>query len=137
MSNRIRNVVGRKGVRIFHVQRALGNDWSVTTNVSRSGNATVYIKHNLQMRKRNYDGWFTYARKSNLKKRYGLSVEQYKELLERQGGKCVFCDNGGILDVDHDHKTGKVRGLLCRHHNAVIGYIERDGLARLAEYLAR
>lgn len=51
-------------------------------------------------------------------KQLGVTDEAYAELLARQGGGCAICgkppkDGGRRLDVDHDHRTGEVRGLLC------------------------
>lgn len=62
---------------------------------------------------------------------YGVTVEQYREMLARQGGVCAVCqrepdDAARSLCVDHDHETGAVRGLLCRPCNAAIGLLEED-----------
>jgi hypothetical protein len=51
-----------------------------------------------------------------LKRRYGITPEQYDKMLERQGGKCAICrrpPGAKRLAVDHDHKTKRVRGALC------------------------
>src|SRR5258708_6190772 len=60
------------------------------------------------------------ARLSDMKTRYGITPEIYASILEEQGGVCAICKQvrhacGGDwpLVIDHDHKTGKVRGLLC------------------------
>ena len=68
-------------------------------------------------------------RKSRLKKEYGLSIEEYELLLKQQFGECAICRSKTgtrktktrTLAVDHDHKTGKVRGLLCQPCNTVLG----------------
>ncbi len=56
------------------------------------------------------------------KRIYGLTLEDYNKLVEKQEGKCAICgrldDN---LHVDHDHKTGQVRGLLCKLCNPLLG----------------
>lgn len=55
-----------------------------------------------------------------IEKTYGLTPEQYDELLKRQGGKCAICrarPKSKRLAVDHDHGTGEVRGLLCSRCN--------------------
>ena len=63
----------------------------------------------------------------NLKSRYGISLEDYDRMLEDQGGCCKVCgtdDPGGgrgRFQVDHNHTTGKVRGLLCIGCNTGLG----------------
>lgn len=66
-------------------------------------------------------------RKVALKKLYGITPERYSKMLQEQGGKCAIC--GGLpiqkrLAVDHDHETGKVRGLLCACCNMSLGQFE-------------
>lgn len=64
----------------------------------------------------NYD----YAFSKRLRSVFGLSVDQYDEILERQNGTCAICHQvprSKRLAVDHDHKTGRVRGLLCTRCN--------------------
>lgn len=63
------------------------------------------------------------ARKPTRAKGLGVSDEQYARLLAAQGGHCALCQNGPKtrrLHVDHDHATGKVRGLLCHRCNRVL-----------------
>jgi len=65
-------------------------------------------------------------------KRYGLSSEQYKSMLQKQNGLCAICgtDKPGAghseLYIDHDHSTGTIRGLLCRDCNLMLGYSKDD-----------
>lgn len=76
-----------------------------------------------------------------LRSKYGLSTEDYEALLVAQDGKCAICrdecETGRRLCVDHDHETGRVRGLLCVRCNALIGYARDDvrTLAAAAIYL--
>lgn len=55
--------------------------------------------------------------------RFGLTVESYDELFKSQNGLCAICEkpHWRNLAVDHDHKTGKVRGLLCYRCNTLLG----------------
>jgi hypothetical protein len=76
------------------------------------------------------------ANRKTTASRYGLTVDQYEEMYEAQGGKCAICEqaetslgnNGEIkmLAIDHDHETGKVRGLLCNNCNRAIGLLKDD-----------
>lgn len=76
-----------------------------------------------------------------LKNKYGISEEEYSRLHELQNGKCAVC--GKELDhnlcVDHDHKTGKIRGLLCDKCNLALGNVDDnlEILLKLIEYLRR
>jgi hypothetical protein len=67
-----------------------------------------------------------------LKKNYGITSEEYEKILAKQNGRCAICEtdipNGlhKIWNVDHDHKSGKVRGLLCWNCNSAIGLLKDD-----------
>ena len=84
-----------------------------------------------------------YNRDKHLKRRYGISALDYDALLKAQNSVCAICSslnrNGNRLSVDHDHKTGKVRGLLCSKCNHGIG-IFNDEVLRVKsamEYLIK
>tara|TARA_R110000868_G_scaffold77432_3_gene221696 strand:+ start:43 stop:510 length:468 start_codon:yes stop_codon:yes gene_type:complete len=78
----------------------------------------------------------------NLLNRYGISSEKYGEMLAAQDGKCAVC-RGDVswgrrnFSVDHDHDTGKVRGLLCSYCNTAIGHLKDSlpNLQRAMDYL--
>lgn len=83
-------------------------------------------------------------RARNLKARYGVTVSEYERLLQHQGGVCFICGRkpGRVrLAVDHNHKTGEVRGLLCprgpRSCNRGLGVFadSADRLELAADYL--
>lgn len=59
-----------------------------------------------------------------------MSYNEFEQLLELQDGKCAICgvvasELKRAIDVDHCHKTGKIRGLICRRCNAALGWIEK------------
>lgn len=57
----------------------------------------------------------------------------YKNRIKAQDGKCAICQRPDRLVIDHDHKTGLMRGLLCYRHNTALGLFEDDpALLRLA-----
>lgn len=74
-------------------------------------------------------------------KTYGITSEQYEALYEAQGGCCFICQRATgktrRLAVDHDHKTGYVRGLLCKPCNSVLAHFRDDAAAagRVVSYL--
>jgi hypothetical protein len=73
-------------------------------------------------------------------KEFGLTIKDYETLLKKQRGKCAICKGhsgrkGSRFAVDHDHKTGKVRGLLCLQCNTKLGWVETNNNAVL-KYLA-
>ena len=79
-------------------------------------------------------------RKAFLRRKYGLTLEQYAAMWFAQEGRCVGCEQfqeGKKLAVDHDHDSGHVRGLLCTDCNRAVGLLKDDAdrLRRLADYL--
>jgi hypothetical protein len=77
------------------------------------------------------------------KRKYGITLEDYNRMFEEQGGRCAICGThqcatGRALAVDHDHKTGKVRGLLCQACNTAIGKLNDDPelIHKAADYVA-
>jgi recombination endonuclease VII len=70
----------------------------------------------------NPERWRLYCRKARFKKFYGITLEDYDRMYAAQEGKCEICDIFcQTLEVDHNHKTGKTRGLLCGNCNRGLG----------------
>lgn len=57
----------------------------------------------------------------HLRRRYGLGVSEVERMIQAQGGLCAVCKMRPATQVDHDHKTGVVRGILCIYCNAAMG----------------
>jgi len=79
-----------------------------------------------ELAKINYHKNTSRARNAQLKRNFGISVEEYDKLLKKQNDKCAICEavscrSGKRFAVDHDHKTGLVRGLLCFACNTSLG----------------
>ena len=61
-------------------------------------------------------------RNSQLKYRYGITLEEYSEMQAAQRGQCYICNKEAKLFVDHCHDTEQVRKLLCNECNALLGF---------------
>jgi hypothetical protein len=79
-----------------------------------------------------------------LKRKFGITIEDFDALLERQNGKCAICEVPHDLvkyglRVDHDHKTGKVRSLLCDTCNKGLGYFKDSStlIQKAIDYLLK
>jgi len=73
-----------------------------------------------------------------MKARYGTTPEEVEEFRAVQGNRCAICRRGGIeLVIDHDHASGRIRALLCRPCNLLLGYSHEDPvvLERAAAYV--
>lgn len=82
------------------------------------------------------------TRESHLRLHYGITTEQYDEMLAKQDHACAICTRHKDqfktrLAVDHNHVTGEIRGLLCAYCNHRIVGRHRDGqlLRRIADYV--
>ncbi len=85
------------------------------------------------------------SRAMNLLRKYGITLDDYEALFAEQNGRCAIClvtpenERFGMLSVDHNHETGEVRGLLCRHCNFAIGLLNdnHERAERLVGYLTK
>lgn len=110
----------------------------ISCKVCRRQQAREYRDNNLEVvkaRNREYSrkryGWKpAQSGKTNRERtlaKYGLTVEDYEEMYSRLNGTCPICDKEfDRLVVDHDHKTGNVRGLICRACNRGLGMFGDD-----------
>ena len=106
----------------------------------RKENLAAWVQHDRAYRKRRYHENPDRAANATLQMKYGISLEGYEELLKRQNGICLLCKRPPgkrRLSVDHNHKTGKIRGLLCNNCNRGIGHLRDDPtlLREAANYL--
>jgi hypothetical protein len=78
-------------------------------------------------------------REHRLRRRYGIGIEDFERMYSEQGGMCAICWAPKPEHVDHDHLTGKVRGLLCFNCNGGLGQFRDDSevLTRAIEYLKK
>lgn len=112
-------------------------------------------ERNRQRRQENHEHHALKDRKRTLRRFYGMTLEDYDDMLAAQGGGCAGCgasrstlklpkgqsDRGarGRLHIDHCHATGIVRGILCNGCNAALGQVKDNPatLRVLADYLER
>jgi hypothetical protein len=107
-----------------------------------------YRKRNPERHKELQRAWYKKNKEKhrayNLQKLYGITIEEYEAMVIAQGGVCALCRkppygrrNGSKLHIDHDHKTGRIRGLLCYHCNNGLGRFtdDPDLLRRAADYI--
>lgn len=88
-----------------------------------------------------------YYANENMRRRYGITLEDYERMEAAQGHGCAVCGAGienlpervGRFHVDHCHETGKVRALLCHWCNLAVGYLRDDPVRALevAKYLVQ
>lgn len=103
-----------------------------------------HIKKLTEFKSHKRDGHQSYCSKCqelymdayNLKKRYGMTIDEYKKMLKDQDNVCKICKKPCLikkkLSVDHCHKSGKIRGLLCSNCNAALGLF-KDNSERIIE----
>lgn len=88
------------------------------------------MAYNPEVRRHSYEKrkieCLEYSRTYHLQRKFNLTPEQYQTMVDNQDGVCAICKNTCTksLAVDHDHTTGKVRGLLCNSCNRGLGYLK-------------
>lgn len=116
-------------------QRAYGRAYYHRNKERKLASNKIWMQKNKEYRKGYSWGKF-------LNRKYGITIDQYNALFEIQKGCCAIC---GLhqenfkkkLYTDHNHETGKVRGLLCVNCNMLIGHAreKHDILLKSVEYL--
>lgn len=74
-------------------------------------------------------------RSYELKCKYGITNQEFSKLLDNQNYRCAVCKRPFVdlkVEIDHNHKTGLVRGLLCRRCNALMGWVDQFKLLKRA-----
>jgi len=112
-----------KDMSLFH------NDCTTTTGKSKICIACTKLKDAIWHEKNKERN-----RANKYRRIYGITIEDYEKLYKEQNNGCAICgvatDLKRRLSVDHDHITGKVRGLLCSNCNKAIGYL-KDNISHL------
>ena len=107
----------RHGSGISPYCRECANEIARRRNATAKGKAEKQAYY--QRRKRQ-------QRDNTLRREFGITIDQYEAMLVEQNNVCAICggvDKSKSLAVDHDHKTGKVRSLLCGRCNPAVGFL--------------
>lgn len=117
-----------------------GNHYCSKCNAKRQ-NAAHVAKHGPTHKNPRYADQRPNEQANHLKSKYGMTLADYEELLARQNGKCAICgahetdQHRKRFDVDHEHETRKIRGLLCGCCNRGLGQFKDNPQFLLRAYL--
>ena len=120
-----------------------GHNMSITRRKYSNGDTYCYECKKIrqqQDRIKHPNRHLKYYKTSNRRRNYNLEPHEYNKLVEDSNNLCMICKSPPghkSLHIDHDHKTGKVRGLLCHGCNTAIGLMKDDIniLIKAIEYL--
>lgn len=113
---------------------------SIELNRERS---REYSRSHPEENRKRVKEWSSRNPDRHLKRRYGINLKDYDKILTEQKGGCAICGqpcpSGRKLAVDHDHITGKIRGLLCIKCNRALGELNDDPVLfnKALQYLER
>lgn len=108
--------------------RRLCKEYAAGNKLKRNERLKKYRKNNPKIMK-------VIDRKRKLKYKYGITLEDYNRMFNEQEGKCFICHLNKKLVIDHCHKTGKVRKLLCHGCNIILGKIEKGEFDIFNDYI--
>ena len=132
-----------KEITQFHIDNSEKDGHRFQCKVCRNAKQREYAKNNkdvikirnaakAEQRKVYYqsDKGIESSRRSHLKRKYDITLEEYNKLLKQQNNKCKICNSeetcqrNNFLSVDHEHSTGRIRGLLCNNCNRALGLFQ-------------
>lgn len=133
-----------------NIRRA--NKWAKDNPEAASQHTANYRKKNPEKRRETLRNYHRRNKKrdweNQLKRNYGITAQEYFDMADLQENKCKICQNPEYgknkstklpqkLSVDHCHKTGKIRGLLCAHCNHGLGHFKDNAkvLMKAAKYI--
>jgi hypothetical protein len=142
--------IKQKALRDKPESKAIARAWSQLPENKAKAKASAKISQNKPENKKRRQAYAStterkaIVRAQGLLRTYGLTVEEYNQMLIDQKGACAICnihqtELDRILCVDHDHETGLIRGLLCSNCNTGIGYLKdsKEILINSIKYLER
>lgn len=130
-----------KPISEFAKDKRSGDGYTYWCKECRNEHNRKYLKENPEKAKEHNDKWkerrkeyykrpenAIKLRNSHLKRNFNITVEEYNQMFKEQNGVCAICGSPEVSDrnfnlcIDHDHETGKIRGLLCNKCNRGLGY---------------
>lgn len=108
--------------------RSYKNEWNLKNKEKRNTLSREWSKRNPRKRKENWFKW-----------RYKIELSKYEDMTKDQNNQCFICKLKTKLFVDHNHSTGEIRALLCRHCNTALGFVKEDVqiLFNMIEYIKK
>jgi hypothetical protein len=125
----------KKRKRISNFHKNIGKNDGFHTQCKMCRNEVLRREEHKDSTRVYKNSWSQYNKESiknsQLKSKFGITLPEYNELLFKQENKCAICNNESStnekdLAVDHCHKTGKIRGLLCHTCNLGLGHLKDD-----------
>ena len=134
-----------KPIKEFREQKGRNTRRSNCRECDTARHAEWRVKNKEHLRKYNQNRYIKNTDRwaSHIWRKYKMKPEDYQNLLKSQGDKCAICGNQnphhkqGRFNIDHCHKTGVIRGLLCWRCNVAIGKMEDNPsrLRKAAKYI--
>lgn len=103
----------------------------------RDANRDKVREYNRRDYQKNREAHNARSERARKKRLYGITQEQYDGMLAERDGRCDLCGEQRKLDVDHDHETNRIRGMLCRPCNTALGRLgdSAEGLRKALTYV--
>lgn len=132
-----------KSLSEFHVRKSRGGQPASRCKPCSRDAQREWRRRQPDYDRRRYQALKVETRERHLVRKYGVTLADYEAMLAKQNGRCAICcapeaeQRNGVFHVDHCHATGRVRGLLCRGCNHVLGHVKDDPetLQRAIAYL--
>ena len=110
---------------------------NATTRAYGAANKARRNERLREWRKANPDAARAKDFRARLKRKYGMTPADLEAMRHAHDGRCAICGVAGDLNIDHCHRTGRVRGLLCASCNTFLGRVEANPtiLVKMRSYL--
>ena len=111
-----------------------------TSTFTKCGLQSWCKECNRIMERARHESRKSYNRDDLLRSEYGVSLDEYNEILTEQNGVCWICQKATTkMCLDHCHETGEIRGILCNKCNIGLGHFQDDIalLERALEYMKK